>query len=431
MFPVSGFSPQVNPGFEAKEAPSVPPGEAPPQEPEDSFLPSSGLEGGEEGIAIGDRGALVREDLKGKDFLKLETEHFVFLYLAGTEAEKDIQDIAERREQGYGIIESFLETETPEKISIYLFPSDIESFCPTWNKTFAGRTLPEARMIGLAYVADEGSYEKVNIGHELTHAIEHDLLPRGRRVPPYLREGIADYLCLSGADMHQRLGGFLRAGMVEDPFMLTDDKLNSADYMESASLVQFLIATFGTAAFLSLYRATAVLGKGEAMTVPDFESLMGRYVGIDCTSMQNLWKSEVLGLISGQEARNETPREDWVEIQGLLRRMEQVTREGSDAELLLLYSSDFYYRTPEQERDLALRHRESCRGFTAADMEIHSLGTWCYGRTYAVKASSAEGSPSARGNPEQRGFLVERLCGQWRLNAKYGGGWVWKDYFMP
>jgi hypothetical protein len=432
MFPVSGFSPQVSSGFETKEAPAVPPGEAPSKEPEDTFLPSSSLEGGEEGIAIGDRGALVREDLKGKGFLKLETEHFIFFYMPGTEAERDISDIAEKREQGYGIIGSFLAVEAPDKTSIYLFPSDIDSFCPTWKKTFAGRTIPEARMIGLAYIADEGSYEKVNIGHELTHALEFDLLPASRRVPPYLREGIADYLCLSGVDMHQRFASFLSAGMVEKPFSLTQEKLNRAEYMESASFVQFLIGAWGAPSFLNLYRETAVLRKGEVMSISDFESLVTQHLGTDCASLESHWKATVMALLRGAQTIRQAPEEDRVEILQLMRAMERVTREGSDAELLLLYSSDFYYRTPAEERELAARHRESCQDFIAGAIELQSLGTWCYGRTYAVKASSGSGnsaSASPEGNP--RGFLVERICGQWRLNAKYIGGWIGKDYVMP
>lgn len=416
MNPISGFPSQVSSGAPAKEAQQAQSREAPASEPQDAWVPSDSLEGSADNLAIGDRGAMVREDLKSLDFLLKETEHFRLYYLPGTDAEREIEEIAANREQGFEIISDFLKVVVSEKISIYLFPSDKDSYCPTWGKTFAGRTIPEAGMIGLAYTADPESFEKVNFGHELTHALEFSLLPPGRRVPPFLREGIADYLCLSGVDMHLRLARFINVAMVDVPLELTGEKLNRAEYMESASFVEMLVSTSGVQAFLYFYRQCAVLEKGEPMTLEYISSLMKGALGYDLAASEEIWRASLKPYLDASV--HPLPGDD--ELSRLAAELDAATGAADPQRILSLYSDDFYYRSPVEDRELVKSHLEKCGTGRTESIQTFDLGTWGYGKTVAMSTVRV-GADEAR---DKRCFLAERLWGKWRLNPKIVGGWV-------
>ena len=420
MIPISGFPGQVPSGQPVRDSQQVSPQEAPAQEPQDAYLPSEGAKGSKSQMAIGDRGAMVREELKEKNFLLRETEHFNLYYIPETDAEREIEDIAGKREQAYQIISDFLEVEATEKISIYIFPSDRDSYCPNWNKTFAGRTIPEARMIGLAYFADACSYEKVNFGHEITHAMEFELITPGKRVPPFIREGIADYLCLSGEDMHFRLSRFIRLSMADSPFVVTGEKLNRAEYMESASFVQFIIGAFGTGAFRDLYRGASILEKGQSLSREQFSDILDTTLGYPLPAIERLWKNACGPYL--QAPVQPLPPDGW--LSQLMIDMEQATQERSAQKILSLYSDDFYYRSPQQEQELIDTHLACCESYSIQAMNVYDMGTWTYGKTMALKTAGIR-KPSAGGEevPEGRCFLAELIWGKWRLNSRITGGW--------
>lgn len=392
--------------------------EAAAQEPQDSFLPSEGLTERDASLQIGDRGALVRNDLGDRQFLKRESEHFIFHYMPDTEAERDIDEIVEKREQVFEMISSFLESAPEEKLSVYLFATDRDSYCPTWGKTFAGRTIPEARMIGLAYLPDLESYERIHYGHEITHALEYDLFPPGKSVPPFMREGIADYLSGAGFDMHRRLKGFIDMEMVSEPFVLADEKLNSPEYMESGSLVQHLVETFGRTAFLSFYKASATIGMGETMTRSSLSSLFSSTLSCNIDTVERIWREQFSPY---QMEGNALPLADEErEILTMMQTVRKATEEKDLARLLSLYSSDFYYRDPRDDEELLSRHFSLPEGFSTDRIEYIHLGTWGYGKTIGVKAGNVKktGAPC-----NERYFLVEKLFGSWRLSPKKPGGW--------
>jgi len=419
MFPISGFSPQISQGMPAQEAQPQAGVESPAQEPQDSFQPSEGLTERDAGLQIGDRGALVRNDLGDREFLKRESEHFIFHYMPDTDAERDIDEIVERREQVFEMISSFIESAPAEKISVYLFPTDRDSYCPTWGKTFAGRTIPEARMIGLAWLPDAESYERIHCGHEITHALEYDILPPGRTVPPFFREGIADYLSGAGFDMHRRLKRFMDMSMVREPFVLGDDKLNSAEYMESGSLVQHIAGTFGRTAFLSFYKASAVLGKGESMTRSTLSSIFSSTLSCDIDTVERLWREQLAPYLA--ERDDAAAQEDETrEILAMLQAAEKAGEEMDRSKLLSLYSDDFYYRDRNDDEELLSRHLLLPPGYRTEKIDCVQLGTWGYGRTTGVKARRADSSGSSS---HQWSFLVEKLFGTWRLSPKKPGGW--------
>ncbi|MDQ7827153.1 MAG: hypothetical protein RDV48_30425 [Candidatus Eremiobacteraeota bacterium] len=424
MFPLSGFTPTPPQGVPARDQSSQAAAPLAQQSPEEPSLPTESFAAeseGEDYTAIGDRGALVRHDLSDRVFLTKESEHFVFHYLPGTEAEKDLEGIASAREEAHGAISSFLGIEAPDRISIYLFPSDRESYCPTWGKTFAGRTLPEVHMIGLAYVADEDSYEKVHFGHEITHALEYYLLPEGMRVPPYFREGLADYLSQSGECVHRRFIRFLQVGMASSPYSFTEEKLNRPEYMESASMVRYMVEQFGREPFLAFYRSLAILKKGESMSIDTFSSILQSSFGISRESLEAQFHSQVSPY--WDKVSHSIAPETIVEIDGLIEAMDEAGRSNDMQALLSLYSSDFYYFSRTKELSLAGEHLAAAGPSVTKELEIATLGTWCYGKTYAVKTWREAREPGAPPPEEVRFFLVERLGGAMRLNAKYPGGW--------
>lgn len=414
MLPVSGLPGQVPSTQPARETSQEHPQEAVANEPEDSYLPSEGLDKSQDDGTIGDRGALVRRDLKDRNFLRRETEHFILYYLPDTDGEREIDDIAEKREEAYGIISQFLNVTPQGKISIYIFPSDRESFCPTWNKTFAGRTIPEAGMVGLAYISDNESYEKINFGHELTHALEFGFLRPQRRVPPFLREGMADYLCMSGEDMHLRLSRFTHMSMVEEPFSLTEDKLNRPEYMESASFVQCVTGAFGAEACLRMYDNAAILSKGERISRELFSDIVKASLGCPLETLTDMWKEQLIPYLG----RRPEPMAHGEEIVRLMELMEAATRSGQEHAILKIYSNDFYYRSPRQEKELITTHLDSCLNDEVDEVELFDMGTWGYGKTVAVTLKDPLSSAKA-----PKCFLCEKIWGTWRLNPKFVGGW--------
>jgi|GEM_PF-1779788 len=420
MFPISGFSPQISQGLPAQEARAQAGHDAAAQEPQDSFQPSEGLTDRDTGLQIGDRGALVRNDLGDRRFLKRESEHFIFQYMPDTDAERDIDEIVEKREMVFEMISSFLESTPGEKLSVYLFPTDRDSYCPTWGKTFAGRTIPEARMIGLAWLPDLESYERIHYGHEITHALEYDLFPPGKNVPPFLREGIADYLSGAGFDMHRRLRGFIDMEMVSEPFVIGDEKLNSAEYMESGSLVQHLVEAFGRTAFLSFYKASASLGKSEEMTRSSLSSLFSSTLSCDIDTVERLW-TERFGPYITERSEIRVPADEELEILTMLQAAEKAADERDRSKLLSLYSSDFYYRDSGDDEELLSRHFSLPSGFSTERIECIPLGTWGYGKTVGVKAKRTENKGDSG---HEWCFLVEKLFGSWRLSPKKPGGWA-------
>ena len=86
---------------------------------------------------------VVESDLKALPFRRFDSEHFEFMYIPGSDAERDLEEIASKREYARGFICSLFAVDPQERHRIYVFETDAQSYCPTWGKTFASRAIPE------------------------------------------------------------------------------------------------------------------------------------------------------------------------------------------------------------------------------------------------------------------------------------------------
>lgn len=361
------------------------------------------------------RGDLIRKDLAHLPFQSAESEHFEFFYLPDSDGARDLASIMEKRERAWTAVCDFLFINPPDIHTLYLFGSDRQAFCPTWGKTFASRALPEEHMAGIVYLQDLNSYENVNFGHELTHLLEYYFLPYGKRVPPYFREGLADYLSQSPLNPHLRFIGFLKTFLVGEPFILSREKLNRAEYMESASLTAYLVETFGKDRFLEFYHSLGVLNKGEEMEPAALDAIFGKVFGYTSAQLMHnfygyictLWNHPAPPPAMGQQEA----------IHTLLSHMDQLAAQENQEAICAFYSQDFYYLTEQQMYDIYVKHMTSLIDKKFTGCELTELGTWLYGKTCAVKALYSDGNQEYT-----KIFVLEYLLNTWRFSPKYPGG---------
>ena len=225
----------------------------------------------------------------GQVFISSESPHFIFSYVRGGAAERDLPLIAAARERAYKVITSFLGDPGGDKIKVTLYP-DRESALSGGG---AGFTKGEA--VSVIYFDFSPCYEKVSYGHELTHALSWRLLG-GRHSVPLLAEGLAEYLDQSGRDLHEWLsyksrildyGGRFSA---EDADLAYGKEFSSLSYTKAGSFVKCLVEWGGREKFLELYaasRAVGLLPRGERSRV--FSEKFFKVYGVTLKSVETGW----------------------------------------------------------------------------------------------------------------------------------------------
>lgn len=361
------------------------------------------------------RREIIESDLKRLPFKKYSSPNFDFMYLSGSDAEQNLEDIANKREYARTAICDFFLVHPKERHTLYIFSDDIESYCPTWGKTFASRALPEDMIAGIIFSEDKASYEQNNYGHELTHLLEFFFLPYMMRVPPYLREGMADYMSMSQTNKHLRYIKFLKAGLAENPFALNDKKLNNPEYMESASFIEYIGEVFGAGKLLDLYASSAVIQKGEQITLERFSEIINKILETPLNTIMSGYYSYICSLWNCENPSVNATTQN--EIKEIFRRSEEYTKNEDMKKISELYSEDFYFRNPKQAEDLYIFHMIAMEDMKAEDFTFYPLDSWLYGESCAVKINF-----NKRGLKQSRIFTAEKLKGTWRLSPKYPGG---------
>ena len=300
------------------------------------------------------RGDLIKKDLSHLSFLTYETEHFVFNYLADSDAARALEFIGQKREGAWNYICDFFYINPPDKHIFYIFQDDKQAYCRTWGKTFASRALPEEHMAGILYLSDPYSYENVNYGHELTHLLEFYLLPNITRYPPYLREGMADLLSQSGLNQHLRYINFIKAGLMENPFVMTDEKINKPDYMESASFLQYLIEVFGKDRMLDFYKKTGSPEKKNFVSLEHLSGIAQSVFGMDLKGLMANYYNNIYSLWNYSSIQ--VTQEDKDSVKNLVKQSDFVSSKEDQKAINELYSNDFYYTTQASERDQFIFH---------------------------------------------------------------------------
>ncbi len=362
------------------------------------------------------RKEIIENDLKKLNFKEFKSPHFDLLYTQGSDAEEYIEDIANKREYARTKLCSFFPIAPDDaRHKIYIFENDIQSYCPTWGKTFASRAIPEDLIAGILFMSDPKSYENNNYGHELTHLFEFFFLPFMMRVPPYLREGMADYMSMDSCSRHLKFIKFLKAGLVPQPFVMTEDKLNNPEYMESSSFIEYIAEVFGTGKLLDFYVASAVLQKGENIKIEQFSEIVRKSLDISLEDIMTGFYNYICSLWNCENVS--VPKERLSDVINILNKSSEFVKTEDVYGISSLYSDDFYFRTKDQLKNLFTDHMLAMDGLTPLEYNLYPLDSWLYGESFACKVLFDK-----LGIKLNRTFVFEKLYGTWRISPKYVGG---------
>lgn len=193
------------------------------------------------------------------NWIKEESEHYIFFYTKDSEAEKDIELIKSTQEVSFQKIILELEVPLPEKkISYYFYPS------PNVKKELMGddwyaQSIYREFIIHVIY-----THEHKPIGpHEDTHLLT---LPWGLSWN-FLQEGLAEHMvgkCWDGVPHAAKVKEGISKGFKLSPSsqLSSKDWYSTPDdqaiyfYALAGSWVTFLIHKFGIEMFISLYKKT-------------------------------------------------------------------------------------------------------------------------------------------------------------------------------
>jgi hypothetical protein len=201
-----------------------------------------------------------KEDFK-KDpqWLRHETEHYIFYYFSQTFAEKEIGQISEIQEKAFKKIIEFLEVSVPKrKITYYLYPN------PEIKKKLMGDDW-YAQAIRKDFIVHVLYTEEIKpVGeHEDTHLLS---LPWGLSIA-FFQEGLAEYMVGHGwhGEDHDKLAyealkkDFLptvESMMDHVKWKELDDDHALYYYCFVGSFTKFLIEQYGKVKFKMLYQNT-------------------------------------------------------------------------------------------------------------------------------------------------------------------------------
>ena len=185
-----------------------------------------------------------------------ETEHFVIYYPKGSEAEREIELIAEDHEFRYWQLSKFLKVEPPGKVRSYIYPS------PDVKKRLMGaRGTSIEDPIGLEIHLNYRPFPHPVLKHELAHifsAAFHPFLRMSLKVG--LHEGLAVAADWSEERLtpHQWAKAMLTLGVAPSMKRLMGaigfwTENPSRAYMAAGSFVRFLIERYGVERFRIVY----------------------------------------------------------------------------------------------------------------------------------------------------------------------------------
>lgn len=229
-----------------------------------------------------------KRDFETAPWLKKETDHYKFLYFAGSLAEKDIDVIAARQEKAFTKIINFLEVPAPKKkIRYFLYPDEETKKALMGDGWFA-QSIYKDFCIHMLYT------EAVKpIGeHEDTHLLS---LPWGLSIG-FFQEGLAEYMV--GHDWYGKshassvIDGLkkniiptLHSMMDHKGWSDLDDDSAMYYYSFAGSLVDFLIATFGKEKFKELYMRT-----NRSFSKDQNESIFGEIYSMSISEAEKKWR---------------------------------------------------------------------------------------------------------------------------------------------
>ena len=201
----------------------------------------------------------------GTDYASTASGHFVAYYIPGTAAQTDLASILAAREAAYADITSKLSITTEPTITLYLSPNRLAAQAHT--RSF-GNAFPGQDRYEVIYSGAPGSFENARVGNLLARTLEYHIDTANARRIPILSVGLAEVLDQSGRDLHDAYATQLHAGVETRVRVNAFDSadLTGKNVGRAASLTKYLIDRYGMAAFLDMFKATAVTSGGGCST---------------------------------------------------------------------------------------------------------------------------------------------------------------------
>lgn len=192
-----------------------------------------------------------------------ETDHFIYMYTKGSEAEKDIDLIMKNRESAYNFLVNYLGIKIDCKFKLYFTPN--KNFCYT-RKMVAQAAIPHKKIASLIYSQFPFCEEKMAFGHEIVHLLIYNWDNKKYHLE-CLEEGIAKYLDFSGTNKHldylKKISFSFGINSIDLSLRVSHMHLNT-DYEKAGSLVKFLIENYGLQKFKELYLCSSIEKKGHS-----------------------------------------------------------------------------------------------------------------------------------------------------------------------
>lgn len=197
--------------------------------------------------------------LEYKDWITVETPHYIINYTKDSEAEKDIELIKETQEKAYTKIVSTLNlTEVDKKITYYFYPNEELKTQLMGDDWFAQSILNEY-CIHVLYTQQDKP-----IGpHEDTHLLTLNDLGQST---PFISEGLAEYMAGHAWDKkphseYVKDGSQKGLNMYPSKYLTKDDWFNTDDnyaiyfYSLVAEWTRFLIDNYGIDTYKEFYKS--------------------------------------------------------------------------------------------------------------------------------------------------------------------------------
>lgn len=219
------------------------------------------------------------------EWLSAETEHYIFYYTVGSEAEKDIECIKERQEQAFQKIVSELEAPIPnKKITYYFYPTP-EIKTELMGDDWFAQSIYDEFCIHVLYTAKDKPVSE----HEDTHLLT---LPWGLSVN-FLQEGLAEYMVGHNwyGEPHSEC---IKEGVAKGYELSPSKILTEKDWLDTpqsgaiyfyalaGEWVKYLVETLGLEAFKKLYM--------ECTREETADTMREKYQGYTGKSVQELEK---------------------------------------------------------------------------------------------------------------------------------------------
>ncbi|NIM15478.1 MAG: hypothetical protein GTO45_26170 [Candidatus Aminicenantes bacterium] len=288
------------------------------------------------------------------DFISYSSGSFTLHYLPGTAAERDREDILNKRNSVLATIENMLDIKEDRIIDIYMTPNRRAA---KLHNVGAGAASPVQGRIEVLYLDDPQSYEQTRYGHEVTHVVAYNIDPYNRFHLNFIEEGLAEFFDHSGRDYHQVFVQVCKAFKLDlaAAIQLNKDDVYGRSYTKAASFIQTLFDIDPDAdKFKAFFSGCYIYLKGNYPYSPDgqlidadklieiIDSQLKVHYGITFEEFNKQWLDNLTPLVNTKPLR--LAEDDLNEIKQLFTVRDQAMSEGN-AELYRSTMEGFYCDT--------------------------------------------------------------------------------------